>query len=403
MQRYFKVIFLLLSWLIVVPLSYIIPKDKKTIVFLGRFGDSFEGNLKYFYQYLNENHSDVLTPYYVLEDYGFAKELSQKVSNVLYYPSFKTMLRMFRAHTIVVNGNEWTNNFKVFFLIKAKKVQLWHGNGMKTIGLQNAYYKNSWVRRSKFKLLKSYPTYDVVTLTSKLQVTNRGDAFNKKFILINGQPRNDILFRNSSDNELVSYGMDLEASLRIKTLKNRGYKVVIYSPTWKVYTSEKQELLNEKFNLNKLIPFLEENNIIFIFKLHPKDTFDYGQFESDNIIYYDKDSDVYPVFKDIDMMITDYSSIYMDYLLLDRPIIFFSYDQEDYIKNERELQYDYEEITPGKKCKSTSELIEELTDVFIAKNDNYVNERKQVRSMFYQYADGNSSERIYNYIIKNLL
>ena len=69
-----------------------------------------------------------------------------------------------------------------------------------------------------------------------------------------------------------------------------------------------------------------------------------------------KDADPYVFLKMADVLITDYSSIYFDYLLLDRPIIFFDYDLKEYLNDSRELYFDYDEFTPGEKVSNYHEL-----------------------------------------------
>ena len=53
-----------------------------------------------------------------------------------------------------------------------------------------------------------------------------------------------------------------------------------------------------------------------------------------------------------DVCITDYSSIAFEYSIMEKPIIFFAYDLEDYI-DERGMYFNYDEITPGPVCKTT--------------------------------------------------
>ena len=57
-----------------------------------------------------------------------------------------------------------------------------------------------------------------------------------------------------------------------------------------------------------------------------------------------------------DLLITDYSSIFFDFLLLDRPIVFFPYDLEQYLSQDRAMYFDYEIMTPGPKCRTYDEL-----------------------------------------------
>ena len=84
-----------------------------------------------------------------------------------------------------------------------------------------------------------------------------------------------------------------------------------------------------------------------------------GRYSIDNfnlLLDYDPQLDIYPLLKHTDMMITDYSSIYFDYLLLDKPIIFYPYDFEQYTKDDRNLLFDYESMTPGPHCQDQTSL-----------------------------------------------
>ena len=68
------------------------------------------------------------------------------------------------------------------------------------------------------------------------------------------------------------------------------------------------------------------------------------------------DADVYTFLSEVDILITDYSSIYFDYLLWERPIIFFPYDLEYYRDEDRGLIFEYDEYTPGPKIFNAKEL-----------------------------------------------
>lgn len=393
---------LFFSWLIIVPLRIIMPKNNDTILFVRRFGNTFDGNLKYLFDYMHKNKDVYNTkPYFLVEDNNLYNELKQYYSNILLYSGLKTKLKMLRIGTVIVDGNEWSGRFKFFFLFNAYKVQLWHGNGIKAIGLQNKNNNRNLKIKISNILLCTFPKYDVVTLPSDLQVKTRGGAFRKKDILINGQPRNDVLFKPMTEDLL--YGSDKRTIEKVKAYKNKGYKVILYSPTWKNVTQESQELLNQKIDLSTLSKHFKRNKMVLIIKLHPKDKFEHLIPEDSSIYEYEKTKDIYPLLSMVDLMITDYSSIYMDYVLLNRPIVFFPYDQEEYIENERALQYNYNDITPGSKCFDTPQLMNELDKILIDGIDNYREERDKVRQMFYKYNDGESCERVWNYIKRKFI
>src|SRR6185312_5367563 len=86
-----------------------------------------------------------------------------------------------------------------------------------------------------------------------------------------------------------------------------------------------------------------------------------------------------------------YSSTFTDFLLLDRPIIFYPYDLETYIEKEG-LSFPYDDYTPGPKAYTPQELIQMLQKTL--EQDTYIAERKRVRDLYHTYQDGNSSERI---------
>jgi CDP-glycerol glycerophosphotransferase (TagB/SpsB family) len=98
--------------------------------------------------------------------------------------------------------------------------------------------------------------------------------------------------------------------------------------------------------------------------------------------------------RDTDVLITDFSSVYLDYLLLDRPIVFFPYDF-DRFSDSREMIFGYDEITPGPKISDTEELAESLRQSLLDP-DLYATERETVRSAFHRDESRNAAKRIFH-------
>jgi CDP-glycerol glycerophosphotransferase (TagB/SpsB family) len=111
--------------------------------------------------------------------------------------------------------------------------------------------------------------------------------------------------------------------------------------------------------------------------------------------------DIYPLLKRVNILITDYSSVYFDFLLLDRPIIFAPFDLREFVSLDgQELFYDYDEVTPGPKATDWKGVLE-----FVERNlqcDDYKTQRKEICLRFNEFRDCKNSERVYN-IIKNSL
>jgi CDP-glycerol glycerophosphotransferase (TagB/SpsB family) len=91
-------------------------------------------------------------------------------------------------------------------------------------------------------------------------------------------------------------------------------------------------------------------------------------------------------------LISDYSGIWVDYLLLDRPLIFVPYDLEEYEK-ERGLLYNYHHITPGPKVSTNKEFIEAI-QAYIQDPEKDSERRACVKKIFHEYEDGLSYRRI---------
>ena len=114
-------------------------------------------------------------------------------------------------------------------------------------------------------------------------------------------------------------------------------------------------------------------------------------------------NDINLALKSVDVLITDYSGIYFDYLLLNKPIVFFPFDYDYYKNKDRGFYYDYfdEKITPGPKAKNWDEILVLLEDLFNG-NDNYITKRIEARKKFNKYNEGNNSERVFREILKIL-
>jgi CDP-glycerol glycerophosphotransferase (TagB/SpsB family) len=94
-------------------------------------------------------------------------------------------------------------------------------------------------------------------------------------------------------------------------------------------------------------------------------------------------------------LITDYSSVFFDYLLLDRPVIFSSFDLEMYRKNDRGFYFDYATVTPGPKADNWEQLELQLARILQGK-DEHRQDRRRVTTLVNQHTTGLSSERVFN-------
>ncbi len=96
-----------------------------------------------------------------------------------------------------------------------------------------------------------------------------------------------------------------------------------------------------------------------------------------------------------DLLVTDYSGAYFDFLLLDKPVVFFNYDLQWYIENDYGLYFEYEDIAKGPKCTSWTEVVSASKEIL--ENDVWMNERTLIKKKVFKYIDGESSRRAYEF------
>ena len=105
----------------------------------------------------------------------------------------------------------------------------------------------------------------------------------------------------------------------------------------------------------------------------------------DNNSFLDKGIALYSVFNSVDILLTDFSSIYIDFMLLNKPIGFIFSDYEEF-KNSRGFVFsDAKKYMPGDIITSIAKLEFFLNEVILKNNDNYIKEREEIKSIFHIY------------------
>ena len=275
---------------------------------------------------------------------------------------------------------------------KQINVNLWHGMPLKNIG----HLDNN----------KRVPKSNYVISTSKLfqEIMSKAFDLDMENVINSGQPRNDFIF--SSKFSLL----DL-----INKQKKDFKKVVLWMPTYRKsiigdvrIDGEFDDSNNflEKEQLSKLNVFFESINSMCFVKLHPMDFMkvkDFNKYSNlfflDNSNFEGKGISLYSVLNQTDLLLTDFSSIYIDYLLLDKPIAFLVSDFDQY-KNSRGFVFNKPtDFMPGEIIKQKEDLIPFLEKTFVYKQDLYKEKRKKITEAFHE-SKNNFSKNVFNIIIK---
>jgi CDP-glycerol glycerophosphotransferase (TagB/SpsB family) len=149
-------------------------------------------------------------------------------------------------------------------------------------------------------------------------------------------------------------------------------------------------------NIDKLNDYLQNNNNLLIIKPHPiqisLDIFDNIKIITDFDLN-SRDIFLYELFNEVDALLTDYSSVYFDFLLTQKPIGFTIDDFDSYEDKRGFVVNNPLEIMPGSKIRTFMELITFLKDLN-NECDNYSEERKNINNLVNKYHDKNSTQRI---------
>jgi len=378
--------------------SFLIPK-KKTIWVFGSHQNRFSENSKELFLYISNNHKEIQS-IWITGD----KELSKNITNDGYLAfcrwSLKGLYFSLRAKNYFYNV--YSDDINFYTSGNATLVNLWHGIPLKHIEFDIKKGPLQKMFNSHFSFIYTFfkpyifkkPHYVLSTSKTVSKIFASVFRVDESQCLEFGYPRTDIFFR---DKEVYN---DKQTALLYKKLKNlkefKNHKIIIYMPTWR---SKSTSFLKEALpNLKELNNTLASNTQTLIIKLHPNDFIEYK--ELSNILFFNPRSDIYPLLPLSDLLITDYSSIYFDYLLLNKEIIFYPFDLQSYLNEDREFYFDYSDKTPGIKVNSFNELLDTLSN---ADSLNFEIERTQIRDEFWTYQDADAAKRVSQYFLQKVL
>ena len=384
----FLTIFLRVLLLPLYLINLCIPKNKTIWIFGSWKGETYNDNSKYLYEYVYKKTDSPIRAIWLTKKKSIIEQLKKEGKECYYFYSLPGMCYSIIAGVAVVSRTWFDLPFTtLLFPQRTLYVQLWHGTPLKKLDklLRGSLF--SQILKIIFRVY-SGRDYDLVISATEKNVFIYQDIFSisKKNIKILGQPRNDALFSQKKE---------------IMVPARKKKKIILYMPTWRSYP---YNYFDKKFgfDLKKLESFLYKENCLLVVKLHFHDQEKYKkQFSSKYIIFINDIDDIYPYLSSVDILLTDYSSIFYDFLLVKKPIIFLPFDIARYTKDVGEFYHGYEKVTPGYKAKNWDEVIGEIKNIFKGK-DRYKRKRGEINDMFNPFKDGKNSERVYQEIMTSL-
>jgi len=372
MKKYFKYLKFLAGvflWPIYL-LSWLMPRDPKLWAFGSRLGSRFADNPKYLFLNICASKNSSINPIWITRNKKIVSALREKNLPAYLLYSLKGIYYSLRAGVWVFDHK--SNDICFWLSNGSKKVNLWHGIPLKKIEQDSSIlelFRARGIKRFIYRCAVPwcYEKSEIYLTPSSLTDEIFQSAFRapKEKLLCVGYPRCHALINK---NFLLESADDKGLIRVIEGKREKGKKVILYAPTFR---DRSDEDFLEMIDLRHLNNFLLRYNAIFLIKPHPGSKFKnyFQRFSGTNIYLIDGESDIYPFLYNSDILITDYSSIYFDYLYLDRPIVFFPFDIERYLKNDREMYFDYQEFTPGAKVKDRDGLFSTLEGILSGKDD----------------------------------
>lgn len=361
---------------ILLKILILFPKNKKIWIFGAWHGDRYSDNSRYFYEYLkNDNISQRIKLIWITKN----KEILQKLgkeNEVYFNNSLKGIWYRLRAG-IIFYTNGMQDFGEIDLSIGGYKVALWHGMPLKKIYFASNKFEN---QSNKFiKILKTIKNKLYFRAERNLTIATSEECKeklkkcfsfckNNEFI-ISGQPRNDILV-----NKNIKFS--LNEVIEVKNYPNNFSKIITYMPTYRNIKKLKEKQIKkiEDFLQNiEFKKFLKENNILFIVKLHYLMKIDRGFFNENIIFLNDLEVEcTQKLLKLTDVLITDYSSVFIDFVLQEeKSTVFYGYDSEEYfLEDETGLFYDYDNLVKNCLVKEENRLLEKLKEILDDKKGN---------------------------------
>lgn len=370
-------------------LSFLFPRNRKLWVFGNRHG--FIDNSRYLFEYVCEKCPDVTAVWVAHED-----EVLQTVAHLgfrsVHARSLRGILTILHAGVgVVSNGLGDLNRFATggMFL-----VQLWHATPIKRILLDSpldiavgsGYLGQiaSLLYRRLFK--SSLKAVKMAIASSPVAAERMRSAFGlrKEDVIVTGVPRADIILRLATETA---------RPLRLK--KEPTEYLILFAPTWREDGSEPWET---GFDPDVWEQLLSQQNARFMIRLHPlaqSKVLRASASGSSRISLMDlgEHPDINVILSEVDLLITDYSSVATDFALLGRPIVFFAPDYTAYAGS-RGLYEPFEEYTCNSFCSHWNEVYEAVRACVSGSDERYRRVAKRINQRFNSYTDTRNCERI---------
>lgn len=346
-----------------------IPKQNNLVLLTAWLGEKYIDNTKYVFEFL-QNYPQYkavwMTNNRNIYDYLQSMYLPVALSHSLNGFWLQLRARVVFSSIQFADYNQWLLNRCIY-------IDLGHGHPIKDPGKEHFTEES---RLIDSLILEKVKYYAIVASDFAKDLYPQVISIPKEQILISDFARNDVFIDSSlrnGKNAIIE---------KYRELKRR---VVTYMPTHREMGRVEMKM-SDILPLDILQVFCENNNVQFIIKkhfYHRNETEDLEKYPNIVDITNVEDIDPQVLLYQTDILVTDYSACYIDYLLLNRPLLFYQYDLEFFTKNERSLYMSFKDIDIAPVTYSKDALVHDLSFLIENEGDKYTLRRNAFAKTYF--------------------
>jgi len=362
----------------------ILPVDKKLILIESSLGKQYADSPRYIYEeILKRNLNYRIVWVCNRSNVRFPDINTRKITRLS--PEY---------YYYLARAKYWINNQNFPTYISKRKettyIQTWHGTPLKKMlyDIETIHGRDEdYLKRVSFATRQ----WDYLLSPSEYATNAFKSAFRYKGnILELGYPRNDLFYKKDVQ--------DITTKVKNRLNIPKDKKVILYAPTFRDNQKEKNKFVFDlNLDLNELHEHLKDEYVLLL-RMHivvnnklviPEEYSDFIY----NVSSYPEIQELYLI---SDVLITDYSSVMFDFAHTGRPILYYTYDLEDYRDNLRGFYMDFVSEAPGPFLKTTSDIISSMKKIEGIETE-FKEKYDAFRDKYCGFRDADSSKRIVDY------
>ncbi|MFG2141605.1 CDP-glycerol glycerophosphotransferase family protein [Streptomyces sp. NPDC048650] len=360
-----------------------LPVKKRTVVFESHLGKQYSDSPRAIYEEMRRQGLD----FEAIWSYaGSPKE----------FPRDATLVRRWSLPYLkaLAQAEFWVDNqsypLKLTKRPETTYLQTWHGSALKNMGFDQPALKAT-TRRQQAAQQRSLDRFDRFLCRSEHDVRTLARAFRlkEKTLLRVGYPRNDSLVRARQREAELGRRERGELAAELGIPDDRT--VLLYAPTFRK-AGGRHGRFTLPFDVERFAEQFGDRYVLLV-RSHYLNHVVLPPTVEGKVIDVSARHDVTPILELADGLITDYSSVMFDYALLDRPLVFFTYDYDEYVHEGRGTYFDLLEHAPGPVVRTEDDFYDTLKS-FDTQALEYANARKEFVAEFGEYDRGDAAQSI---------